>query len=186
VDDERTLLWVLRSDLGLTGTKFGCGEGAWGACTVLVDGAAMRSCSTAVKDVAGKRVLTIEGLERDGKLHPLQQAFLERHAFQCGYCTSGMILAACALLLANPRPTRGQLVKAMDDNLCRCGSPTRAIEAVLVENRETSASGCGEPPIVCMGAVVANAIYDPVGARLHQLPMTPARVKAALRDPGPA
>ena len=130
VDDDRMLLWVLRYDLGLTGTKFGCGEGVCGACTVLVDDAAVRSCSTRVRDAAGKRILTIEGLEQGGKLHPLQQAFLERHAFQCGYCTSGMILAAYALLLANPRPTRDQLVRAMDDNLCRCGSHTRVLEAV--------------------------------------------------------
>ncbi len=130
VDDERMLLWVLRTDLGLTGTKFGCGEGLCGSCTVVVDGTAVRSCATKVKDVAGKRVLTIEGLERDGKLHPLQQAFLERHAFQCGYCTGGMILQAYALLLANPRPTRDQLVRAMDDNLCRCGSHTRILDAV--------------------------------------------------------
>jgi len=130
VDDERMLLWVLRSDLGLAGTKFGCGQGACGACTVVVDDAAVRSCATRVADVAGKHVLTIEGLERDGKLHPLQQAFLERHAFQCGYCTSGMILQAYAFLLANPRPTRDQLVRAMDDNLCRCGSHTRVLEAV--------------------------------------------------------
>ncbi len=130
VDDERMLLWVLRTDLGLTGTKFGCGEGLCGSCTVVVDGTAVRSCATKVKDVAGKRVLTIEGLERDGKLHPLQQAFLERHAFQCGYCTGGMILQAYALLLANPKPTRDQLVRAMDDNLCRCGSHTRILDAV--------------------------------------------------------
>ena len=132
LDDERMLLWVLRYDLGLTGTKFGCGEGICGACTVIVDDAPVRSCSTRVKDVAGKRVLTIEGLEQDGKLHALQQAFLERHAFQCGYCTPGMILAAYALLLANPHPTRGQVIKALDDNLCRCGSHTRILDAVEV------------------------------------------------------
>ena len=132
VDDERMLLWVLRGDLGLTGTKFGCGEGICGACTVIVDDKAVRSCSTRVKDVAGKRVLTIEGLEQDGKLHALQRAFLERHAFQCGYCTPGMILAAYALMLANPHPTREQVVKALDDNLCRCGSHTRVLEAVEV------------------------------------------------------
>jgi len=131
-DDERMLLWVLRSDLALTGTKFGCGEGICGACTVIVDDKAVRSCSTRVKDVAGKRVLTIEGLEQDGKLHALQRAFLERHAFQCGYCTPGMILAAYALMLANPHPTREQVVKALDDNLCRCGSHTRVLEAVEV------------------------------------------------------
>jgi nicotinate dehydrogenase subunit A len=129
-DDERMLLWVLRYDLGLTGTKYGCGEGLCGACSVIVNGEAVRSCSRKIKDVAGKQVLTIEGLSRDGHLHPLQRAFLERHAFQCGYCTSGMIVNAYALLLKRPRPTREEVVKAMDDNLCRCGSHTRVLEAI--------------------------------------------------------
>jgi carbon-monoxide dehydrogenase small subunit len=130
VDDERMLLWVLRYDLGLTGTKYGCGEGLCGACTVIVNREAVRSCSTAVKDVAGKQVVTIEGLSRNGKLHALQQAFLKLHAFQCGYCTSGMIMNAYALLLKKPRPTRAEIVQAMDDNLCRCGSHTRILEAI--------------------------------------------------------
>jgi nicotinate dehydrogenase subunit A len=128
-DDERMLLWVLRSDLGLTGTKFGCGEGLCGACTVVVEGVAVRSCVTPLKDVAGKRVLTIEGLGRDG-LHAIQQAFEEHHAFQCGYCTPGMILTAYALLQKTPRPTRQQIVAAMDDNLCRCGAHTRIVAAI--------------------------------------------------------
>src|SRR5512135_1624487 len=98
VDDERMLLWVLRYDLGLTGTKFGCGQALCGACTVIVNNEAVRSCVTAVKDVAGKQVLTIEGLSASGKLHPIQDAFLKRHAFQCGYCTSGMLMSAYALL----------------------------------------------------------------------------------------
>ncbi len=130
VGDERMLLWVLRYDLGLTGTKYGCGEGLCGACTVIVNREAVRSCSTAVKDVAGKQVVTIEGLSRNGQLHALQQAFLKLQAFQCGYCTSGMIMNAYALLLKKPRPTRAEIVQAMDDNLCRCGSHTRILEAI--------------------------------------------------------
>ncbi len=128
-DDERMLLWVLRSDLGLTGTKFGCGEGLCGACTVVVDGKAVRSCVTPLKEVANKRVLTIEGLGRD-HLHAIQQAFLDHHAFQCGYCTSGMIMNAYALLRENPRPTREQIIAAMDGNLCRCGAHVRIISAI--------------------------------------------------------
>jgi len=130
VDDGRTLLWVLREDFGLTGTKFGCGEGLCGACTIIVNGQAVRSCTLTVKDVVGKQVLTIEGLGSGGKLHALQEAFLTRHAFQCGYCTSGMILSAYALLLKNPKPTRAQIIAHMDDNLCRCGSHVRIIEAI--------------------------------------------------------
>jgi nicotinate dehydrogenase subunit A len=129
-DDERMLLWVLRYDLGLTGTRFGCGEGLCGACTVVVEKDAVRSCSTPVKDVAGKQVLTIEGLNRNGQLHALQQAFLKANAFQCGYCTSGMIMNAYALLLKKPRPTRAEIVQAMDDNLCRCGSHVRILDAI--------------------------------------------------------
>jgi aerobic-type carbon monoxide dehydrogenase small subunit (CoxS/CutS family) len=130
VDDERKLLWVLRYDLGLTGTKFGCGEALCGACTVIVNKEAVRSCAIPVKDVAGKRVLTIEGLSSDDRLHPLQHAFLEGHAFQCGFCTPGMIMSAFALLLAKPHPTRDEIVRHMDDNLCRCGSHTRIVAAI--------------------------------------------------------
>ncbi len=129
-DEERMLLWVLRYDLGLTGTKFGCGAALCGACTVIVDKEAVRSCSTRVRDVAGKQVLTIEGLSKDGKLHPLQEAFVKHQAFQCGYCTSGMILNAYALLLKKPRPTRAEIIREMDDNLCRCGSHTRILDAI--------------------------------------------------------
>ncbi len=129
-DDERMLVWALRYDLGLTGTKMGCGEALCGACTVIVDGEAVRSCSTAVKEVAGKTVLTIEGLSEDGRLHPIQKAFLEHHAFQCGYCTPGMIMSTYALLAKTPRPTRADIVRHLDDNLCRCGSHVRIIEAV--------------------------------------------------------
>jgi len=129
VDDERMLLWVLRSDLGLTGTKFGCGEALCGACTVIVNKQAVRSCSTPVKDVAGKQVMTIEGLGQNG-LHAIQQAFLEHHAFQCGYCTSGMILTAYALLLKTPKPTHAEIIRHMDDNLCRCGAHVRIMDAI--------------------------------------------------------
>lgn len=129
-DDERMLLWILRSDLGLTGTKFGCGEGLCGACTVIVDKAAVRSCTTPLKDVQGKYVLTIEGLMQKGQLHTIQEAFLKHNAFQCGYCTSGMIMSAYALLQRVPRPTRAEIIKAMDDNLCRCGSHVRVVEAI--------------------------------------------------------
>ncbi len=130
VDDENILLWVLRYDLGLAGTKFGCGAALCGACTVIVGKEAVRSCSTRVKDIAGKQVLTIEGLNKDGQLHPLQEAFLKHQAFQCGYCTSGMILNAYALLLKKPRPTRAEIIQGMDDNLCRCGSHTRILDAI--------------------------------------------------------
>jgi nicotinate dehydrogenase subunit A len=129
VDDERTLLWVLRSDLGLTGTKFGCGEGLCGACTVIVNKQAVRSCSTPVKDIAGKQVLTIEGLGQNG-LHAIQKAFVEHQAFQCGFCTPGMILTAYALLLKTPKPTADEIVRHMDDNLCRCGSHVRVVAAI--------------------------------------------------------
>jgi aerobic-type carbon monoxide dehydrogenase small subunit (CoxS/CutS family) len=130
VDDERMLLWVLRGDLSLTGTKFGCGEGLCGACTVIVDKQAVRSCVTPVKAVAGKRVTTIEGLSEGGRPGPLQDAFLKHHAFQCGYCTSGMIVNAQALLLKTPKPTRDQIIQGMDDNLCRCGAHVRIVDAI--------------------------------------------------------
>jgi len=130
VDGERMLLWVLRTDLGLTGTKFGCGQNLCGACTVIVDGEAVRSCQYPVKDVAGKKVLTIEGLALEGRFHPLQEAFVKHEAMQCGYCTSGMILTAYDLLLKNPRPSRDEILKAMEDNLCRCGAHTRIVQAV--------------------------------------------------------
>ena len=128
-DDGRMLLWVLRSDLGQTGTKFGCGEGLCGACTVIVGKQAVRSCSTPVKDVAGKQVLTIEGLGQNG-LHAVQKAFVKHHAFQCGYCTPGMILNAYALLLKTPKPTHDEIARHMEDNLCRCGAHVRIVEAI--------------------------------------------------------
>jgi aerobic-type carbon monoxide dehydrogenase small subunit (CoxS/CutS family) len=130
VDDERMLLWVLRDDLGLTGTKFGCGIAECGACTVIVNNQAVRSCATAMKEVAGKRVLTIEGLSQGDKLHPLQEAFARHNAFQCGYCTPGMILSAYALLQKTPKPTRAQVLQHMEGNLCRCGSHVRVLDAI--------------------------------------------------------
>jgi nicotinate dehydrogenase subunit A len=130
VDDERMLLWVLRDDLGLTGTKFGCGAALCGACTVIVDKEAVRSCSTPVKDIAGKQVLTIEGLSQGARLHAIQEAFLKHHAFQCGYCTPGMILNAYALLLKTPRPTPAQIIQHMEGNLCRCGAHVRIVDAI--------------------------------------------------------
>ena len=130
VDDERMLLWVLRYDLGLTGAKFGCGTAICGACTVIVDNQAVRSCSVPVKEIAGKKVLTIEGLSKDGHLHPIQEAFVTHNAFQCGYCTPGMIMSAYALLLQTPRPTAADIVRQMDGNLCRCGAQIRIVEAI--------------------------------------------------------
>ena len=124
------LLWVLRTDLGLTGTKFGCGEAVCGACTVVVGKEAVRSCMFPISDVHGKDVTTIEGLAKGGKLHPLQEEFMEYGAFQCGFCTSGMLMNAYALLLKNPKPTRSQIVEAMDDNLCRCGAHKRIVQAI--------------------------------------------------------
>ena len=129
-DSGRMLAHVLRSDLGLTGTKIGCGEGYCGACTVLVDGEAVRSCSTPLDSVAGKAVTTIEGLEQHGLLHPVQEAFLDHGAYQCGFCTPGMILGAVALLQKTPKPDRRQVAEALDGNLCRCGAHVRILAAV--------------------------------------------------------
>ena len=130
VDGERLLLWVLRTDVGLTGTKFGCGEGHCGSCTVLVDGVAVRSCLRKVKEVKGKEVVTIEGLAKEGMLHPVQKAFMEHDALQCGFCTPGMVLTTVGLLGTNPKPTREQIIRGMEQNLCRCGAHTRIIDAI--------------------------------------------------------
>jgi aerobic-type carbon monoxide dehydrogenase small subunit (CoxS/CutS family) len=130
VDNDRPLLWVIRTELGLTGTKYGCGEGHCGACTVLVNEKPTRSCQVPVKDAAGQRVLTIEGLMRNGTLHPLQKAFVEYDALQCGFCTPGMIMSAYGLLKENPRPTRADIIRGMDDNLCRCGAYERIVIAI--------------------------------------------------------
>jgi aerobic-type carbon monoxide dehydrogenase small subunit (CoxS/CutS family) len=129
-DAERTLLSVLRDDLDLTGSKYGCGEGRCGACTVLIDGQPTRSCTTRVGDVQGKQVRTIEGLAPDGKLHPLQQAFLDAGAMQCGYCTPGMIVSAVGLLAKEPEPSHEEIVRSMSGNICRCGTYTRIVAAI--------------------------------------------------------
>jgi aerobic-type carbon monoxide dehydrogenase small subunit (CoxS/CutS family) len=133
--EERFLLGVLRDDLGLTGAKYGCGEGRCGACTVLVDGEPVRSCVTRLGAVARKEITTIEGLEKDGKLHPLQEAFLEAGAMQCGYCTCGMIMAGVGLLRKNPDPTVEQVVEHMNGNVCRCGTYGRILAAIAMAAR---------------------------------------------------
>jgi aerobic-type carbon monoxide dehydrogenase small subunit (CoxS/CutS family) len=129
-DPERSLLSVLRDDLSLTGCKYGCGEGRCGACTVLIDGTPVRSCTTRAGSVNGKPVRTIEDLARDGKLHPVQQAFLDVGAMQCGYCTAGMIMSAVGLLDREPSPDKGEIVRSMNGNICRCGTYTRVVTAI--------------------------------------------------------
>ena len=130
VDGDRPLLWLLRTDLGLTGAKYGCGEGLCGACTVLINNEAVPACQMSVKAVAGSDVRTIEGLAKNGQLHPIQEAFVAHDALQCGFCTPGMILKAYGLLVSNPTPTRQQIVDGMEDNLCRCGAHVRIVEAI--------------------------------------------------------
>ena len=130
VDGDRTLLWVLRTDLGLTGTKYGCGESLCGACTVVVGKEAVRSCQVPVKAVRGKDVTTIEGLAPNGKLHALQEAFSDVGGLQCGFCTPGMIMNAFALLLKTPKPTRSQIRAGMEGNLCRCAAHHRIVQAI--------------------------------------------------------
>jgi aerobic-type carbon monoxide dehydrogenase small subunit (CoxS/CutS family) len=136
LDKNQTLLWALRTHFNLTGTKYGCGLGYCGACTVLMDNEAVRSCSIYMEDVAGKKITTIEGLASNEKLHPLQQAFVDHDALQCGYCTPGMIMNAYGLLLKNPHPTKEQIIRGMEDNLCRCGAHTRIIPAIEAAARE--------------------------------------------------
>ena len=135
-DTSQILLWVLRTDLGLTGTKFGCGVGFCGACTILVDGVAQRSCGMAVKEIEGKKVITIEGLANGEKLHPVQKAFLKHEAQQCGFCTPGQIMNAVALLKETPKPNRNRIIEGMNGNLCRCGAYNRIIEAVETASNE--------------------------------------------------
>lgn len=137
---ERTLLDALRETLGLTGTKYGCGDGSCRACTVLIDGRAVAACRTAVQDCSGKAVTTIEGLADGDRLHPLQQAFIDETAMQCGYCVPGMIVTAAALLETNPSPTRSEIVRWMNGNLCRCcnyDNIVRAIERAAASMSET-------------------------------------------------
>jgi carbon-monoxide dehydrogenase small subunit len=130
LDRDRMLLWVLRTDFELTGTKYGCGEGFCGACTVLVNGEAVRSCQFPLGDVEGKEIITIEGLAENGNLHSLQEAFVQHDALQCGFCTPCMILNAYSLLMKNPDPKREEIILEMEDNLCRCGAHTRIIQAI--------------------------------------------------------
>jgi isoquinoline 1-oxidoreductase subunit alpha len=130
VDPERSLLSVLRDDLDLTGAKYGCGEGQCGACTVLIDGEMRRSCITPAQTAAGRRITTVEGIEHDGRLHPLQQAFLDADALQCGYCTPGMIMAALGLLQTNPRASEAEILHHMEGSVCRCGAHPRILKAI--------------------------------------------------------
>ena len=136
VDSDRMLLWVLRTDLELTGSKYGCGEGLCGACTVIVNNKAVRSCGTAIKDIKNKNIITIEGLEQNGKLHPIQKTFIEHDGLQCGYCTPGMIMNAYSFLLNNSKPTTAQILEAMNDNLCRCGAHNRILQAIHTAAKE--------------------------------------------------
>ena len=136
IDPTQTLLWVLRNHFGLTGTKFGCGMGFCGSCTILVDKDPVRSCTTSVGEVAGKDVITIEGLAPEGDLHPLQKAFIKHDALQCGYCTPGMIMSATGLLLRNPSPSTEEIKVGLEDNLCRTGAHVRIIEAVQTASEE--------------------------------------------------
>ena len=136
LDPSLTLFWVLRTEFGLTGTKFGCGIGFCGACTVLIDDEPARSCTIPVSDLSGKRVITIEGLAPKGKLHPVQKAFIEQDALQCGYCTPGMIIEALGFLKKNPEPTEEEVLKGMEDNLCRCGAHVRIAKAVQSAAKE--------------------------------------------------
>ena len=139
-DEQRSLLSVLRDDLELTGAKYGCGEGMCGACTVLLDGQAVRSCITPLSRAAGHKITTIEGLERDGHLHPVQQAFLDASAMQCGYCITGMIMNSVALLQKNPHPSDAEIIRAMEGNMCRCGTYPRIMAAI----RAASHAGGGQ------------------------------------------
>ena len=129
-EPETSLLFALREELGLTGTKYGCGEGQCGACTILLNGAPRRSCQLSVNDAAGKSIVTIEGFEHNGQLHPVQQAFLDQGAFQCAYCTSGMIVSSVALLQKNPNPSATEIAQALQGNICRCGTHPRIVAAV--------------------------------------------------------
>ncbi len=135
IDPTLTLMWVLRDQFDLTGTKYGCGAAVCGACTVLIDNEAIRSCIVPVSEVDKLEVVTIEGLSSNGQLHPLQQAFVEKDALQCGYCTPGMIMNAYGLLLNNPEPTRQEVIEGMEGNLCRCGAHIRIIEAIQSAGR---------------------------------------------------
>ena len=141
-DSSRKLLWVLRTDLGLTGTKFSCGNGHCGACTVILGNKAVRSCTVPLQIVRGKEVLTIEGLAKNGKLHPIQEAFAKHDALQCGFCAPGMIMNAYGLLLRNPEPTTQDIINGMEKSLCRCGAHFRIIRAI--ESAAAEMKGAGQ------------------------------------------
>jgi aerobic-type carbon monoxide dehydrogenase small subunit (CoxS/CutS family) len=148
-DPADSLLSILRYDVGLTGSKYGCGEGQCGACTVLIDGAATKSCVTTVGSVANRAITTIEGLSDGKRLHPVQDAFLDAEAFQCGYCTPGMIMAAAGLLRTNPNPTEADIARVLDRNVCRCGTFPRIVKAIKLaaeRMKGTSTIGARRPP----------------------------------------
>ncbi len=142
-EPERSLLSVLREDLDLTGSKYGCGEGECGACMVLIDGEARPSCQTKIGEVDGRHIVTIEGLGRNGRLHPLQEAFLQTQAMQCGYCTPGMIISGAALLMKNANPSDAEIVSHMQRNICRCGTYSRIIAAIHVAAGARTSEGSG-------------------------------------------
>jgi aerobic-type carbon monoxide dehydrogenase small subunit (CoxS/CutS family) len=144
LDRDRSLLYVLREELGLTGTKYGCGEGECGACKVLLDGVAVRSCMTRVGEAVGRSITTIEGLAQGDRLHPVQQAFVDAGAFQCGFCTPGMIMAAVSLLARTPAPSEEEICAAMDGNLCRCGGYARIVQAIQQAGPPTEEPGRGD------------------------------------------
>ena len=141
IDPTLTLLWVLRDQFGLTGTKYSCGYGYCGACTIIINNEAVRSCAMKVGEISGSEIITIEGLGNKDALHPLQKAFVENDALQCGFCTPGMIMNACGLLLNNPEPTREEIIEGMEDNLCRCGANIRIIEAIQAAGQEMKGGG---------------------------------------------
>lgn len=136
LEQDRSLLWVLRNDLTLTGTKYGCGMGHCGSCTVLIDNKPVQSCQVTADFINGKKVTTIEGLERNGLMHPVQKSFIQHDALQCGYCTPGMIITATGLLYENPAPTRDEIIGAMENNLCRCGTYSRIVDAIQSASKE--------------------------------------------------
>ncbi len=136
IDPTLTLLWVLRDQFGLTGTKYGCGSGYCGACTIIMNQETVRSCTLKVNEISDSSIITIEGLATNGELHPIQKAFVENDALQCGFCTPGMIMNAYGLLIKNPEPTRQEVIQGMEDNFCRCGAHIRIIEAIQAAGRE--------------------------------------------------
>ncbi|MBV8514779.1 MAG: (2Fe-2S)-binding protein [Acidobacteria bacterium] len=146
-EPEVSLLFVLRDEIGLTGSKYGCGEGQCGACTVILNGVARRSCITPLADAVGATITTIEGLERNGNLHPLQAAFIEADAFQCAYCTSGMIMSSVALLEKNPNPSDAEIVAGLQGNICRCGAHPRIVDAVRIAAKETKKQHAGKETV---------------------------------------